>query len=81
MAEKMKIKVVVKNQHLKIYVNNILHLSTVVADIKAIHSYKLSDDRWNIDLHVKEGDPIELTYTTREMWKTILKELDKLRLF
>ena len=77
----MKTKVVIIDQHLKIYVEGILHLLVAVPNISSIQSYRLSDHQWMIEILCGDGNNIELSYVTKDMWKRILKELDKLKLF
>lgn len=77
----MDIKVAVENQHLNIHIDGILHVKVAVPNIASIQSYKLSNDAWVVQLGLKEGETVEMSYVSQEMWKEVLLGLDKLRLY
>lgn len=76
----MKIDFTIHNQHLTIHIDQILHLRVACDNVCSIHSYKLSEQRWVIELGLKEGQNIELSYVSRKMWSQVLRKLEVLNL-
>lgn len=72
----IKVEVKIKYSHLKIYIDGILHLSVKVEEIVGIQSYLTGKERYHIDITTKTSC-IECMYTRKDIWTSILKQIDK----
>ncbi len=72
-----KLSVSVSHNHLRIAIDELLHLSVPSDDIRGVHAYK-SGGYFYIEYHVADST-IECTYKTEEIWVAILKELEKVK--
>ncbi len=73
------VKVIVRYNHLKIYLDDVLHISIQIDDIVGIQSYLIGTDYYHIDYYTKTTT-IDCRYTRKDIWISILKELDKISL-
>ena len=75
--QKVAVTVINKFRHLKIYLNGFLHLSLPLNEVVAIQSYKSGYTLHHIDFYMKTTK-VDCEYEKEEVWKDILKELDKI---
>lgn len=75
----MKIRTENKNGNIKIYVNDVLHVSFNIANLIGIQSY-MTNNFYTIDLYMKGSMVILLEYGTMEKWIAVLAELNKIEL-
>lgn len=74
----IKIAVKISNNHLRIYLDDLLHLSVKADDISGVHTYK-AKGYWHIDYHV-DGIVVACTYKIESTWVRILKELQTINI-
>jgi hypothetical protein len=74
-----KIDVRLIADHLRVYINDILHLSIDIRELVGIQSYKYGDYKFAIDYNMKTT-LIETWYTHKEDWEKILQGLEKIEL-
>ena len=65
-----------KNNHLRIFIDDCLHTSVNADEIKAVVSYK-SSGYFYIEYYLAENT-IEITYKSETVWKKVLSELAKI---
>jgi len=72
----------VKDNAVKIYINNVLHISLKQEDIIGFQSWVdgIDTKRYIIEFYTK-GVTFTTGYNEHEKWKTILKALDELDLY
>jgi hypothetical protein len=64
--------------HIRVYLDGVMHLSIKQNDLVGIKSYKIGKvDTYNIDFFMKDTT-IDCNYTRKDIWENILKELQKL---
>jgi len=63
---------------LRVYIKGLLHLSIDISELVGIQSYTYNN-RWHIDF-ITKTNVIECWYTNKQIWETILKDLDKIDL-
>lgn len=73
----MSITVKVVSDRLRIFINDVLHLSLDISELVGIQSYHYGDYRFAIDYNMKTT-LIETWYVNEEMWKDILAGLAKI---
>lgn len=71
----VNVSVKVVSNKLRVYINELLHLSIDISELVGIHSYTYNDDRWHIDF-VTKTNVIECWYTKKDLWENILKGID-----
>lgn len=72
--KKQDLVVDIKFGHLKIYFAGILHLSILAESIVGIESYE-NGELYYINYHLRTTN-IETYYTDKDIWLSILKQLD-----
>lgn len=75
----MNISVIRKSGYFKIYIDNLLHVSILSADIIGFQSY-LEGHKFCIKYYLRNDTKILSEYEQREMWEAILNETDKLNI-
>lgn len=70
-----KVAVKVFSDKLRVYINDLLHLSISIEELVGVESYSWSDDRWHIDF-ITKTNTIECWYTNKELWESILRGID-----
>lgn len=74
-----KIEVKFQCDHLRVYINDTLHLSIDTRELVGIQSYKYGDYRFAIDYNMKTT-LIETWYVSESDWEEILDGLAKIAL-
>lgn len=74
----MIIKVKIHYTTLRIYIDNILHLSIKQEELIGFQSYIMGTQDFFIEFYMKNGPIIECKYTKKEIWIEILNQLDKI---
>ena len=77
MAEN-KVTSAIKNNHLRLYIDGVLHLSLKADDVVGVLSYR-SGGYMHIDYYVGEAC-IESTYKASSVWIAVLAELEKVEI-
>lgn len=72
-----KISIKVIHGNLRVYMNEILHLSIQTGEFFGVQSY-IKDNIFHIEYYVS-STVIETEYVNINDWKNILKELEKLK--
>lgn len=62
----------------KIYINEKLHLLFKDENLNGLQSWIENDNKFVIEFYFKEGKSIIAEYEDRDLWETILKEIDNL---
>lgn len=73
----MDIKLKIKGTNVKIYINDLLHLSFVQSEYRGVQSWKEGTNWYCIEYYFKDSKPIKCEYDSFEKWKTILELIDK----
>lgn len=55
-----------------------LHLLFKEENINGIQSWVVSENKYLIEISMKEGDAIVAEYKTRELWEEMLNHIDKI---
>lgn len=76
---KIKVEVTIASDRLRVYLNDLLHLSISVADLVAIQAWKYGTYRFSIEYTLKTTS-VETWYVTREIWEEVLRGLAKINL-
>jgi hypothetical protein len=66
------------NNQIKIYINDLLHLCIKIDEYIGVQSWidDYSKYRYNINFHFKNNTDILCEYDDRNLWESILKQLD-----
>jgi hypothetical protein len=70
------VKILIKKSYIKIYIDELLHLSAPKEDIVGFQSY-LQGHIYCIKYYLRNNSEILCEYEKRELWEEILKEIDK----
>ena len=71
----INVKVELEINNLRVYVNNVIHLSFNINNFVGVQSYFVGRKHF-IDFHIKDT-VIECEYTRKDLWEKILNELKK----
>lgn len=74
----INIKVILKDNKLKIYINKLLHLNLLLTNFIGFQSYKENNaiNKYFIKYYYKNGVNIRTEYDTIQKWVAILKQLE-----
>lgn len=73
------ISVKVVSDHLRIYINGLLHISVDISELVGIQSWKFGIYRFSIE-YIFKTTSIETWYTEREIWEAILRGFEPIGL-
>lgn len=72
-----EIKVIIVDKKLRVFFDEIMHLSIDINELVGVQSYHYGDYRFAID-YVMKTTLIETCYTDKQKWKSILDGLAKI---
>ena len=77
----MNIYASILNDHLRVFINDTLHLSLRVRGLVAIQGYAWPlDGRWDLEITYETGAVVKARYHNAELWKKILDEIARCEL-
>jgi hypothetical protein len=77
-AKKNKYSITSTGNFIKIYINDVLHISIKYNDIASIQTWKMSNGWYCIEYYLNGLDePILSEYDNIDKWKSIIKLLDE----
>lgn len=71
------VKVTSHGSQFKIYLNDLVHVSFIQTEFTGYQSWERGTDWYFIEFYFVDGNKITCEYGSRELWVSILKELDK----
>lgn len=77
----MKITSKINPFSLRIYINDILHVSIKRSSLVGTHAWKERDQEWWIEYRFRDGQSLKSMYDTEEKWVGVAKCLDEDVLF
>lgn len=73
----MNITSSVYEDYLKVYINEILHLSLYLGDLIGMQAWVESESWYCVEYVFRDGAKLSSMYSDVELWKELLKELEQ----
>jgi hypothetical protein len=79
METKIDVKIVGVGNQFKIYLNGLIHFTLIQEEFVGFQSWVKGTDWYCIAFYTQNCGAIMCDYTSKELWESILKELDKFK--
>lgn len=71
----IKVTSTCEQDYLRVYFNEVMHLSLYIGDLVGVQSYVESSQWWCIEYTFKKGAMIRSQYDNEETWSEVLKQI------